>query len=446
MGLLIALCCMMGLGGPWTRTARAQSGQLSLIRDAEVEDTIRLYATPLFEAARLDPDSIKIHIVDEDVINAFVAGGRHMFLFTGMLFESEDPNTVIGVIAHETGHIAGGHLSKLRGAYEDASAIAILSAVLGVAVGVLGGGGAGVMASGQGVAERNFYAFSRTQESSADQAGLSYLDATRQSARGLLALMEKLSESELLVSSSQDPYMLTHPLSRERIQAIQAFIDRSPWSDTPEPPELIERHHRMLAKLFGFLKEPRQTLIRYPESDQSVAARYARSIAYHKEHLDEQAYATIDGLIAEEPDNGYFWEVKGQFLFEDGRYDESVTALREATRLIPGQSLILQLLARVLTERAAPGDAAEAVEVLNLAMRTEDDDPSAWMLLGKAYALQENLPMADLASAEFAYLVGREEEARVKAERASQGLTSGTAEWLRAQDILAVTTPIEDDS
>ena len=438
----------MGLGGPWTGTARAQSGQLSLIRDAEVEDTIRLYATPLFEAARLDPDSIKIHIVDEDVINAFVAGGRHMFLFTGLLFESQDPNTVIGVIAHETGHIAGGHLSKLRGAYEDASAIAILSAVLGVAVGVLGGGtaGIGVLASGQGVAERNFFAFSRTQESSADQAGLSYLDETHQSARGLLALMEKLSESELLVSSRQDPYMLTHPLSRERIQAISEHIAKSPWSDTPEPAELIERHHRMLAKLFGFLKAPRQTYIRYPESDQSVSARYARSIAYHKEHLDEQAYATIEGLIAEEPENGYFWELKGQFLFEDGRYDESVAALREATRLIPGQPLILQLLARVLTERAAPGDATEAIAVLSLGIRTEEDDPSAWMLLGKAYALEENLPMADLSSAEYAYLVGRTEEARVKAERASQGLASGSAEWLRTQDILSVTADLPDDS
>ena len=438
----------MGLGGPWTRAARAQGGQLSLIRDAEVEDTIRLYATPLFEAAHLDPQSIRIHIVDEDVINAFVAGGRHMFLFTGMLYESEDPNTVIGVIAHETGHIAGGHLTKLRGAVENASAISILAAVLGVAVGVLGGGGAGigVLASGQGVAQRNFFAFSRTQESSADQAGLTYLDDTHQSARGLLALMEKLSESELLITDSQTPYMLTHPLSRERILAIENHVEHSPWSDVPEPADLVERHHRMLAKLYGFLKAPRLTFTRYPESDQSVAARYARSIAYHKEHMDLQAYDTIDGLIADEPDNGYFWEVKGQFLFEDGRYDESVEALREANRLVPDQPLILQLLARVLTERAAPGDAAEAVAVLEAAIRMEDDDPSAWMLLGKAYALQENLPMADLSSAEFAYLVGRNEEARVKAERASQGLPSGSSEWLRAQDILSVTANAGDGS
>lgn len=431
----------MGLGAPWTRAARAQGGQLSLIRDAEVEDTIRLYATPLFEAARLDPNSIRIHIVDDDVINAFVAGGRHMFLYTGMLYESENPNTVIGVIAHETGHIAGGHLTKIRGAYEDASAMAILAAVLGVAVGVLGGGGAGVgvMASGQGVAQRSFLAFSRTQESSADQAGLSYLDTTHQSARGLYALMEKLSESELLITDSQTPYMLTHPLSRERMRAIQAHIETSPWSDTPEPAELIERHHRMLAKLFGYLRAPRETYLRYPESDQSVSARYARAIAYHKEHLDKQAYAGMDELIAEEPENPYFWEMKGQFLFEDGRYDESVEALRVATSLRPGQPLMLQLLARVLTERNAPGDAAEAVQALQLAIRKEDDDPSAWMLLGKAYALQENLPMADLSSAEFAYLMGREEEARIKAERASQALPTGSVDWLRAQDILSVT-------
>jgi predicted Zn-dependent protease len=439
---------LLGLGGPWwIPGALAQGGQLSLIRDAEVEDTIRLYATPLFEAARLDPNSIKIHIVDDDAINAFVANGRHMFLYTGLLFESEDPNTVIGVIAHETGHLAGGHLIKLRGAYADASAVAILSSILGIAVGVLGGGGAGagVAVAGQGVATRSFLAFSRTQESSADQAALTYLDATHQSARGMLNLFEKLSESELLIDSRQDPYMLTHPLSRERMDAIANHIAHSRWSGTPEPEELIERHHRMLAKLYGFLKAPRLTYLRYPETDQSVSARYARSIALHKEHLDEQSYALIEGLIAEEPRNGFFWELKGQFLFEDGRYDESVVALREAIRLEP-QPLIRQLLARVLVERNGPGDAAEAEQALAVAMRDEDDDPSAWQLLGKAYALQDKFPQADLASAEFAYLLGDQIQARAKAERALQGLDSGTTDWLRAQDILAVTDQPADDS
>ena len=221
---------MMGLGGPWTRTARAQSGHLSLIRDAEVEDTIRLYATPLFEAARLDPDSIKIHIVDEDVINAFVAGGRHMFLFTGMLFESEDPNTVIGVIAHETGHIAGGHLSKLRGAYEDASAIAILSAVLGVAAGVLGGGGAGggVMASGQGVAERNFYAFSRTQESSADQPRLSVFSSRGSRSSSSAPFLEAASP-RLAVASAGYRNRFGHPAAAvlERYAAAGVVLWRT---------------------------------------------------------------------------------------------------------------------------------------------------------------------------------------------------------------------------
>jgi len=442
----VILCFVLGLGQPWLGTAHAQNGSLSLIRDAEIEDTIRLYATPLFEAAGLVPDSIKIHIVDERQLNAFVSEGRHMFLYTGLLLESPDPNVVIGVIAHETGHISGGHMVRVRGAYETASSMAILATLLGVAVGVLGGGGAGaaVGMAGQGVGERSFLAFSRNVESSADQAGLSFLDATQQSARGLLALFEKLGESELFITNSQTPYMLTHPLSRERIQAVEAHIARSPWSDTPEPPEIYERHARMQAKLFGYLMAPRETYIRYPESDQSVAARYARTLALHKEHLDDQAMALADGLIAEEPENGFFWELKGQMLFDNGRYDEAVVALRTSIELEPGQPLIEQLLARVLTERNAPGDAQEAIAVLESAIRVEGDDPSSWTTLGKAYALAENFPMSDVAAAEAAWLMGRIPEARARAERALQGLPNGSAAWIRAQDIMAVTTPPDE--
>jgi len=419
-----------------------------IIRDAEIESTIRLYATPLFEAARLDPDSIEIHIVGDNVINAFVANGRHMYIYTGLLFASDDPNTTIGVIAHETGHLAGGHLVKLRGAYENASYVALLSALLGVAVGVLGGGGASsaVVMAGEGIGARSFLAFSRTQESSADQAGLSYLDATHQSARGLLSLFDTLMENELLIDDRQDPYMRTHPLTRERIVAVEEHVANSPWSDTPEPPELVELHQRMLAKLYGYLMAPRQTYQRYPETDQSFAARYARSIALHTEHLDELAYGTLDSLLAEEPDNGYLWELKGQFLFEDGRFDESVVAMEEATRLLPDEPLIRQLYARVLLERRGPGDPEAAVQQLDIAMRFESDDPTSWDLLGKAFAFQDDLPMADFASAEYLYLLGRNEEARIKAERAVRGLPAGSTEWLRAHDILAVTAQAEEES
>ncbi len=433
------LCLVSGIGGPWTAPAEAQSGgQLSLFRDAEIEDTIRLYATPLFEAAGLDPDGIEIHLVDRDVLNAFVANGRHLFLFSGLMIASEDPGLLVGAIAHETGHLAAGHLTRVSGAFENASAMVLLSTVLGLGVAIAGGGeaGFGVAAAGSQIAERGFLGYSRTQESAADQAALRLLDETGQSAEGLRDLMVTLRELEPDYGG-EIPYFLTHPLTDDRVPAIEAHIAESGFSGMAADPELVDRQKRMVAKIFGFLKLPRDTYLRYPDPDESIHARYAWAIAKYRERLMAEALELADGLIAEEPDNPYFHELRGQMLYETGRIAESLPSYREAVALAPDEPLLLIALSQVLLQLGDPEGWREAVGLLDAARRHEANYPPTWNLLGQAYGKLEMFPQSDVSCAQMHYLRGEFAAARAYADRAVQGLDRGSPEWFLAEDILA---------
>lgn len=419
--------------------ARSAEG-LSLIRDAEIEDTIHLYATPLFEAAGLDPGSIEIHLVADDALNAFVANGRHMFLFSGLLMESEDPGLVIGVIAHETGHLAAGHLVRVREAHEDASAMVLLSTLLGVAVGVAGGvdAGAAIATVGSQLAPRDFFRFSRAQESIADQAGLRYLEAIGQSAEGFAALMEALARGEPQFGiASEIPYFLTHPSSRERLHAIEAHIARSRFTGQATAPRLAERQRRVVAKLYGFLAPPRAVHLRYPESDTGIHARYARAVVAFRQRLLGDALALMDGLIAEEPANPYFHELRGQMLYETGDVAAALPSYRRAVALLPEQPLLRAALARVLLKLDGADAWREALRHLDVARRHEGDDPATWNLLGEAHGKLGETALSDVARAEMHYLRGELMAARRFAERALEALQRGSPEWLRADDIVA---------
>ncbi|MBC6440380.1 MAG: M48 family metalloprotease [Rhodospirillales bacterium] len=434
---VLALALLLALSATPIQVSQAQS--LSLFRDAEIEGTMRLYAAPLFEAAGLDPNSIKIHLVDENVLNAFVANGRHMFLYSGLMMESEDPNLLIGVIAHETGHLAAGHLARVGGAYENASAMVLLSTILGLAVGLAGGGeaGAAVMAVGAGAAQRSFLGYSRIQESAADQAGMKYLEATGQSAEGLRDFMATLAEYELFISSNSEiPYFLTHPLSSERVETMNAFIETSAYSGTPSDPDLVDRQRRMVAKLYGFLALPRTTYLQYPNRDESLYSRYAWSIAHYRERLMDDALMLIDGLIAEEPDNPWFHELRGQMLYETGSIAESIPSYRRSIDLAPDEPLLLIGLARALLQLDEPTGWEEATEYLNTARRLENDYPPTWYLLGDAYARLDRMPESNLYRAQMYYLRGNLSQANDFASRAIQGLDYGTPDWFIASDII----------
>ena len=434
IGLLLLSTLALSL-----RPETAQARRITFIRDAEIEDTIRLFGIPLFAVAGLEPSAVRVHLVKDPAINAFVANGQRIFLNTGLLIASDNANQVIGVMAHETGHISGGHLARTHEALRDASANSIMALVLGAAAIAAGQGQAGsaIIAGGQHVAQRSFLKYSRIQESSADQAALDILKKTSQSARGMLAFFEKLGDQEALLTASQDPYIRTHPLTRNRIETIQAAVARTRNSNSPERPEFDARHSRMKAKLIAFLRHPADTFRRYPESDRSIAGRFARSIAFHKKRQTQKALDLIAGLIAEYPEDPYFHEFHGQILLEGGRPAEAVAPYQRAVALHP-DSILLRIglgLAQVSDEQISHID--EAIKNMQQAVRMAPDNPRAWRWLGMAYSRNGDIGLASLATAERYFLAGKFRDAVGQATRAKRTLAKGSPGWLRAQDLKA---------
>jgi predicted Zn-dependent protease len=419
--------------------AQAQKG-LSLIRDAEIEHIIRAYATPLWQVAGLNPDSIDIHIVNDDSLNAFVAAGQNLFINTGLLMRSENASQVIGVIAHESGHIAGGHLSRTQDELSNAMTSSILGMLLGGAAMATGRAdvGAAIMQGTQQAALNNFLSFSRGQESAADTAALRFLDATGQSARGFAEFFDILGEQELLSASQQQPYARTHPLSRDRVDAVRAFIAKSRFSDTPTKPEFEVMHARMKAKLTGFMRPLQTTLKSYPETDNSLPARYARSIAYYRVANLTKATALIDQLIAEAPNDPYFHELKGQMLFENGHGKEALPPYEKAVSLDPGSPLLRVELAHAQIERNDPALLKKAIKHLQFALSREPNEAMSWRYLATAYGQNNQMGESSLALAEEAILQHKTVDAIGLARRAQGLLPKGSANWLRAGDIIAL--------
>ncbi len=417
----------------------ASAQGLQLIRDAEIEDTIRRMATPLFEAAGLTPSSVEILLVADKDLNAFVAAGQKLFMNTGLLMRAANASQVIGVIAHETGHISGGHLSRMPGAQSQGGATTLVAALLGAATAIgtgRGDVGAAVFQGGVHVATRNFLTFTRTQEGSADQAALSLLDQTKQSAAGLLSFMEILEGQDLLTAVNQDAYARTHPLSEDRIRAIRAHLAKSPYTDTPVDPELSRAFERAKAKLIGYFGQPQLTLRQYPESDTSVPARYARAFAYSRTPDVPKALAALDSLLTDVPDDPYFLELKAQVLFESGDIDSAISPFRRAVEQKPNEPLLRAEFARVLIESATTENLNEAVKHLKFALSRNAQMPGAWRNLGIAQGRLGNVGESALALAEEALLQGRNVDAAFHAGKAAEMFPRGSPEWLQAEDLL----------
>ncbi len=436
-----ALCALSIIALAVPRVAPAQEsssgGGGGLIRDAEIEGAIRLWVSPVFAAAGLDASAVHIYLLNDPRINSFVAGGQNVFINTGLLTRSHNPNQVIGVIAHETGHISGGHLARSQEELRNDTIKAIIATVLGAGAAAVahGQGAGGLLSGGSGVGLRSFLQYSVEQEARADQAALGFLDATHQSARGLLDFFRVLQGEELLSATRQDPYLRTHPLTSQRINYIEEFVGRSPNSGAPDKPEFVEMHRRMLAKLGGFLGSPGQTLTLYKENDDSVAARYARAIAYYKIPNLAKALPIIDGLMQQEPKNPYFAELKGQMQFENGHVAEALAPYEAAVRLAPEQALLRIELAQVQIESGKPELNKQAIANLNEAVRFEDRNAEAWHFLAVAYGRDGNFGMAALAGAEEAINEGDKPLALLQANKAIHDLKPGTPARLRAEDL-----------
>lgn len=429
------------------RAATAQQGQrLNLIRDAEIESTIRTFTIPIWKAAGLDPNGVEIMLVQDGSLNAFVAGGQRIFINTGLIMRTERPNQLIGVMAHESGHIAGGHLARMQEELRSLSTLQILETILAggaMAGGMAGGAGAGTSGHGGGTSRpmapgslMSFLKYTQTQESAADQAAISYLQRTGQSPKGTIEFLRYLQREEKLAINRRDPYLTTHPLTPERISAFEQAAANSPYANTPDTPQFLMLHQRMVAKLYGFVA-PDTALQRYGEADRSLPARYARAIALYRKGSLGSALLTIDGLLKEYPNDPYFHEVRAQMLYENGRAAESIPSYRRAVQLAPAAAILKIDLARALLDVNSPDNTREAMRNLDLAVQQESGSFELWRLMAAGYSSLGDQGMTSLARAEMAAIRGQRAEAQAHAESASRQLTAGTPAWQRAQDLKA---------
>jgi predicted Zn-dependent protease len=443
-----------------TLLTASQAQAQGLIRDAETESLIRLYAKPVLSAAGLGSQGIRIHLVNDRNFNAFVVDGRNMFMHAGTLMNAKTPNQVIGVIAHEAGHITGGHLARLRAQVSRAKSAALMLQLLGLATMVggavagapgLGQTGMGVAYGGQDAALRSLLAYRQSEESAADQAAVTFLNAAKQSGRGMLETFEFMG-SKLVGVQGIDPYLQSHPMPNQRLSQLRNLVTSSPYYDNADPPELQFRHDLMKAKLFGFLDEPQTVFNRYPQTDQSLPAYYARAIATYRQSGVKAAMPQLDTLIAAQPDSPYFHEIKGQFLFENGNPTGAVPPLREAVRLSPNEPLLRIMLGQALLGSNDRKLVDEAITNLRTALAREDSSAVGYRQLAAAYARKaeaaqaagakrQYMAQAELASAEAYFYEGQLKRAKQQAKRAKAGFVDGTPNWIRADDILAFEVP-----
>ena len=386
-------------------------------------------------------------LVQDGSLNAFVAGGQRIFINTGLIMRTERPNQLIGVMAHESGHIAGGHLARMQEELRSLSTLQILETILAggaMAGGLAGGAGAGTGGGHSGGTGRpmapgslmSFLKYTQTQESAADQAAISYLQRTGQSPKGTIEFLRYMQREEKLAINRRDPYLTTHPLTPERISAFEQAAANSPYANTPDTPQFLMLHQRMVAKLYGFVA-PDMALQRYAEADRSLPARYARAIALYRKGALGSALLTIDGLLKEYPNDPYFHELRGQMLYENGRAAESIPSYRRAVQLAPSAAILKIDLARALLDVKSPDNTREAMRNLDLASQQEAGNFELWRLMAAGYSSLNDQGMTSLARAEMAALRGQRAEAQAHAESASRQLTAGTPAWQRAQDLKA---------
>ena len=445
-GFFRVLLTMIAMIAVAARPATAQS----ILRDAETEALFQDMMDPLTVAAGLQPGQVRVHLLGDRSINAFVAGSQDIYVFGGLIEAADSAEEVQGVLAHELGHIMGGHAIRVGEGAKTATGISLLSLLLGAAALAAGGGeaGMGIMMAGQQAALGKFLAFSRVQESTADAAGAQYLSTAGISGRGSLAFFKKLQNLEFRYGIKQDDdqaYGRTHPMSGDRIQSLREVYVIDPAWEKPADADIERRFQRVKAKLSGYMAEPERTLRKYPESDTSIPARYARAYAWHRSAYPQKALAEVEQLLKVDPADPYFLELEGQVLLESGQPKAAIPPLRQAVARSRAQPLISATLGHALIATEDPANYAEAEQVLKTAVALDNQNPFAWYQLGIVYANKGDQPRAALASAERYQLMGGQPGLALRnAETAMQGLPQGSPDWIRAQDIsLVARTEVE---
>lgn len=435
--------------------AHGQAKGPPVLRDTETEQLLREYTRPILRVAGLEKQNIQMVILNEASFNAFVADGRRIFVNYGAILQSETPNQIIGVLAHETGHLAGGHLSKLRQQLATAQTQMIIAMLLGagaIAVGStrgsnsagnngLANAGAAAIAGPQEMIRRTLLSYQRQQEENADRAGVKFLTATQQSPKGMYETFRRFTSESLFAARGADPYLQSHPMPAERVAALQEFASSSPYWDKKDDPALQLRHDMVRAKISAFMERPETVYRRYPQTNDSLPARYARAISTYLHGDLRSALAQIDALIQVQPNNPYFYEVRGQALLESGKPAEAIAPLRKAVALSNNAPLIEMLLGQALVGTDNKAYTDDAVRILRAAVAREPEAPLGYTQLAMAYGRKGDYAEADLASAQAAYLRGDNKTARELATRAKTRFAVGTPGWVKADDIVAAKPP-----
>jgi len=434
---------VFALLGAMLQPAAAQS--IDVVRDTEIERVLRSYEVPILKVAGIDPDTVHLFLVQDPEINAFatqspIAGNEEdIFVNTGTLMQLTKPNQIIGILAHETGHVAGGHMIRDAGAMQKASIPMLIGMAVGIAAMAMGAGeaGMGAIQLGQQAAMSQFLAFSRVQEATADQMGQRYLRATHQSGRGMVEVFEKFADENARSAYYNKEFTSDHPADRDRIDLLEREVDASPYKDVPDTPENIKEFHMIQAKLAGYISKPEDVLVRYPLSDQSDEAHYARAMAYFRQPDMKKALAETNALIATNPKNPYFWELLGQINVEMSQPMKGIGPYQKSVDLMPDAPLLRISLAAAQLATENPAFAQPALNNLKAALLQENSNTFAWYELAQAYSDLGNKPMADLATAELHYQGGDMRGAAHFAQVASLKLAKGSTDWQHANDILA---------
>ena len=427
-----SLCLVAALSHAFTASAR------SLIRDSEIEHTLQMMMDPLSDAAGLPRDEIKLFIIADKSLNAFSSGGRSMFLHTGLLQTLETPEELMAVMAHETGHVTAGHLIRRIAAFEQAQTQSIITTIIGVAAAAAGAGIGGVaLGTGAGqLAKRDLLRFTRSQEASADQASVVYMTRAGIDPEAALKVLERLEREQAYLIGNIDPYTLTHPLSRERIELLRQNVSKSPALGEKASREIAYWHARMRAKLDGFIDPPRDNGQAWKTMDEIDL--YREAVNLHRLPAPDRAVAAVDRLISMRPQDPYYRELKGQILLESGRGPDSVAPYRAALERAPGDALISSGLGEALLSVKSADADAEALTILEKAAIADPFDAGLRRPLAVAYSRAGNEGMATVVTAERMALSGRLRDAEVQARRAQSLLPEGSPGWLRADDVLAL--------
>jgi len=421
----------------------ADAQAVMLLQDTETERVLHSYEDPIYKVAGLDPAVLHIYIVNDPTINAFVAEGQNIFINTGLFIQLRTPNELIGVMAHETGHIAGGHLARDTEAIRKATIPMLLSMVAGIAAAVAGAGDAGMllMMGGQSLAQAQFNQFSRAQEATADQMGQKYLRLTHQSGEGMVHVFERMADEAARAMRHPDAMATDHPADRDRVAELQEIADSSPYANVPDSPEAQHEFDMLKAKMIGYLSAVPDVLKLYPLKNLSKPARYARAMAYLRKPDLKAALDEAQGLIKDEPGNPYFYEVLGQAYVEMSQPEKGIAPYQKAVDLLPDAPELRVALAAAQLALERKELAQKAVDNLKIAMQQNDEDTFGWYELAQGYSLLGNQPMADLATAERYYSQGSI-NCLLFAKRAAKALPEGSAEWQRANDIVSIVTPL----